>query len=144
MKYYADTGFLLSLHLPETTSAAAAAAMSSVSESLPVTRLVALEFRNALRLALFRKVLTEAERSRAWASFERDIANSLLEHTELDDNAVYVEAVSLCEQFTATIGVRTLDLLHVANARVLGRTEFLSLDKRQRALALASGLNVSP
>jgi hypothetical protein len=47
MRYYADTGFLLSLHLPETTSAAAAAAMQSVAEPLPVTPLVALEFRSA-------------------------------------------------------------------------------------------------
>jgi hypothetical protein len=58
MKYYADTGFLLSLHLQETTSAAAAAIMQTVAEPLPVTPLVALEFRNALRLAVFRQTIT--------------------------------------------------------------------------------------
>lgn len=144
MNFYADTGFLLSLHLPETTSGAAAAAMQQVSQPLPVTPLVALEFRNALRLAVFRRVMTEADCAKAWASFEQDITNSLLEHTKIDDTAMYAEGESLCDQFTATVGVRTLDLLHVANARVLGRSEFLSFDKRQRALAIAAGLNVIP
>jgi hypothetical protein len=32
MNYYADTGFLLSLHLQEATSAAAAALMQTVTE----------------------------------------------------------------------------------------------------------------
>ena len=144
MKFYADTGFLLSLQLPETTSSAAAAAMQNVSEALPLTPLVALEFRNALRLAVFRKTLSEADRAKAWASFEQDISSNLLEAVDLDEKAAYAEAASLCERFTATVGVRTLDLLHVANARVLGRTEFLSFDKRQRALATAAGLNVIP
>jgi len=144
MKYYADTGFLLSLHLPEATSAAAATAMQQISEPLPVTPVVALEFRNALRLAVFRNTIAEIDRAKAWVSFEQDIANNLLERASLEDKALYAEAESLCDQFTATTGVRTLDLLHVANARVLGRTEFLSFDTRQRALASAVGLNVLP
>ena len=72
MKYYADTGFLLSLHLQETTSAAAAALMQTVTEPLPVIPLVALEFRNALRLAVFRQTITEAQRAAAWTSFGQD------------------------------------------------------------------------
>ena len=144
MKYYADTGFLLSLHLPETTSPAAAAAMQNVAEPLPLTPLVALEFRNALRLAVFRKEITEAERTTAWKSFENDLASGVLEEATAEFRAVHPEAEALCDQFTATTGVRTLDLLHVARARVLGRTEFLSFDKRQRALAQAAGMVVSP
>jgi hypothetical protein len=73
MKYYADTGFLLSLHLQETTSAAAAAIMQTVTEPLPVTPLVALEFRNALRLAVFRQTITEPQRAAAWTSFGQDL-----------------------------------------------------------------------
>jgi len=144
MKYYADTGFLLSLHLPETSSAAAAAAMQSVTEPLPVTPLLALEFRNALRLAVFRQKISEVERAVAWASFERDLAAGVLEDTPIDTRRVYAEAEWLCDQFTVRTGVRTLDLLHVANARVLGRTELLSFDKRQRSLAALAGLNVIP
>ena len=144
MKYYADTGFLLSLHLQETTSPDAAAAMQNVTEAIPLTPLVAMEFRNALRLAVFRQQINEAERAVAWKSFENDIASGVLEEATAEIRAVHSEAESLCDQFTATIGVRTLDLLHVACARVLGRTEFLSFDKRQRALAQAVGMSVLP
>src|SRR5260370_28998421 len=119
------------LHKDETNSAAAARKMQTVSEPLPITPLVALEFRNALRLAVFCKNITEAERTAVWTSFGEDLASGVLELTAADAKAVYSEAESLCDQFTATTGVRTLDLLHVACARVIGRTEFLSFDKRQ-------------
>jgi predicted nucleic acid-binding protein len=144
MKYYADTGFLLSLHLQETTSAAAAAIMQNVTEPLPVTPLVALEFRNALRLAVFRQTITETQRAAAWTSFGQDIAHGALELTVTDAAAGYAEAESLCDQFTGSTGVRTLDRLHVAFGRILARTEFLSFDKRQRSLATLAGLSVLP
>jgi hypothetical protein len=66
MRYYADTGLLLSLHVQETTSPAAVALVQTLSEPLPVTPLIALEFRNALRLGVFRQTITEAERAAAW------------------------------------------------------------------------------
>jgi predicted nucleic acid-binding protein len=144
MKYYADTGFLLSLHLQETTSPAAAVAMQNVVEPLPLTPLVNLEFRNALRLSVFRQKITEAERTAAWRSFEQDLASGVLEEASVNVKDVHAEAESLCDQFTATTGVRTLDLLQVACARILGRTEFLSFDKRQRTRAQLAGLNVLP
>ena len=144
MKYYADTGFLLSLHLQETTSPAAALAMQAVTEPLPLTPLVALEFRNALRLCVYRQKITEAERTVAWNSYEQDIASGVLEQASVNASAVQAEAESLCDRFTATTGVRTLDLLHVACARVLARTEFLSFDQRQLTLDRLAGLNVLP
>jgi len=144
MKYYADTGFLLSLHLQETTSMVAATTMASVPEPLPVTRLISLEFRIALRLNVFRKQISELERASAWTSFQHDLADGALEIVDADAMALEAEAVSLCDQFVSSIGVRTLDLLHVASARVLGRTHFLSLDRRQREIAIAAGLNVFP
>ena len=144
MKYYADTGLLLSLHVQETTSAAAAIAIQGIAEPLPITPLVAIEFRNALRLAVFRRSITEAERVAAWGSFEQDLANGVLRLTAVDAEAMYSEAESLCDRFTSTAGARTLDLLHVACARILGRTEFLTFDNRQRSLAVLAGLTVLP
>jgi predicted nucleic acid-binding protein len=144
MKHYADTGFLLSLHIPETTSPAAASVMQAVQEPIPLSPLIALEFRNALRLAVFRSRLTESERAAAWASFEEDIARGLLRKVDTDFTAVFFQADSLCDQFTAATGVRSLDILHVAHARVLGCAEFFSFDIRQRRLAAMAGLLVVP
>ena len=115
-----------------------------MTEPLPVTPLVALEFRNALRLAVFRQTITEAQRAAVWTSFGQDLAHGALELTAADAAAVYAEAESLCDQFTGATGVRTLDLLHVAFGRVLGRTEFLSFDKRQRSLTALAGLTALP
>ena len=40
------------------------------------------------------------------------------------------------------LGTRSLDILHVASALVLGSTSFVTFDRRQAALARASGLKV--
>ncbi|MCP5519947.1 MAG: type II toxin-antitoxin system VapC family toxin [Verrucomicrobiales bacterium] len=144
MTFYADTGFLLSLHLHETTSAAAARVMEKVEEPLPLTWLVSLEFRNALWLGRFRNWLTEQERAAAAGSFKHDLEEGRLLPAVLDIEVVTREAERLADLFTATVGVRALDLLHVASALVLRCTEFLSFDKRQRAMAARAGMMVQP
>lgn len=144
MTFYADTGFLLSLHLHESTSAAAAEVMKHVEESLPITWLVGIEFRNALLLGQFRDWLTEQERSAAARSFQQDMAEGRLTSVEFDAGMVRREAERLADLFTAAVGVRTLDLLHVASALVLRCSTLLSFDKRQRVLAARAGLKVLP
>lgn len=58
-----------------------------------------------------------------------------------DLHGVFAEAARLGEQFTPTIGCRSLDILHCATAKVLAAPEFITADVRQRKLALAMGLN---
>jgi predicted nucleic acid-binding protein len=50
----------------------------------------------------------------------------------------------LSEKHATKDGQRTIDLLHVAIALECGAKTFLSFDKRQRRLATAAGLKVSP
>lgn len=52
------------------------------------------------------------------------------------------EAERLSAQHSERLGTRSLDILHVAFAVVLGAREFLSFDQRQAALAAAAGLTV--
>lgn len=49
---------------------------------------------------------------------------------------------SLSSQTTAKGGHRTLDIFHVATAVHLGASRFLTLDARQRELAIHAGLKV--
>ena len=56
--------------------------------------------------------------------------------------AAQEEAERLGAIFTRTLGTRSLDILHIANALVLGIREFLTFDVRQAALAKAAGLKV--
>lgn len=44
----------------------------------------------------------------------------------------------------AILGCRTLDIIHVAAALVLGTKEFVTFDGRQGALAKQAGLTVKP
>jgi predicted nucleic acid-binding protein len=44
-------------------------------------------------------------------------------------------------QHTSLIGCRSLDVLHCAAAKILGVSEFITTDGRQKKLAAAMGLN---
>ena len=46
--------------------------------------------------------------------------------------------------YSATLRCRTLDIIHVAAALVLGTHEFITFDARQGTLAKRAGLTVKP
>ena len=52
------------------------------------------------------------------------------------------EAERLSALHSEKLGTRSLDILHVASALVLGSTSFVTFDRRQASLARASGLKV--
>ncbi len=53
-----------------------------------------------------------------------------------------VEAERLSARHSEALGTRTLDILHVAAALVLGATQLLTFDDRQAGLARDVGLHV--
>ncbi|PYS09059.1 MAG: hypothetical protein DMG17_27765 [Acidobacteria bacterium] len=53
-------------------------------------------------------------------------------------------ATRLSEQHSAAYGTRSLDIIHVATAKLSRIEEFVSFDSRQRDLASAIGLKVGP
>jgi predicted nucleic acid-binding protein len=67
-----------------------------------------------------------------------------LQLTGVDWPEIYRQSERLSEQFTKEAQTRTLDILHVATAQLLGMSDFYSLDRRQRALAGQAGLRVKP
>jgi predicted nucleic acid-binding protein len=144
MTFFADTGFLISLYLNETTSPLASAVMANVDEPVPVTPLTDLEFRTALQLNLFRGEITETERAAAWQSYQEDFTRGIVQRVDFDAPAAFAEAASLSDRFVAAHGARTLDLLQVASALVLRCSTLLSFDRRQRAIAIAVGLKLLP
>jgi predicted nucleic acid-binding protein len=144
MSCYADTSFLLSLYREQSSSRAANDTMHGLSESLPLTPLVYLEMRNGLNLAQFRAEIDARTREAAWAHIQQDIRDGILTHVKLTTVTVYEKAAELSDRHGAVIGTRTLDVLHVAAALVLGSTRFFSFDQRQRTLAETAGLSVEP
>jgi predicted nucleic acid-binding protein len=53
---------------------------------------------------------------------------------------VFAAAADLSQRYSARVLTRTLDLLHVAAARALSCSRFVSADDRQLAAAKAIGL----
>ena len=144
MVAFADTGFLASLYLKESTSAAARTAIQSGPVVLPYTPLVALELRNSLNRAVQRGRITAAQRDALWQDVEADIASGFLVPTPVASGHLHDKARQLSDRHTPTLGTRSLDLLHVAAALVLESKIFFSFDDRQRKAAVSEGLKVKP
>lgn len=135
MTAYADTGFLVSLYKEETTSADANSAIENVDPPVLLSDLSVLEFRNALNLAVFRKEISTDAHARIFMRFEADFDAGLFSAFPLPASKLYSESTRLSDTHSATLGTRTLDLMHVASALILGAEVFLSFDVRQRAVA---------
>ncbi|MGA2867477.1 MAG: type II toxin-antitoxin system VapC family toxin [Verrucomicrobiota bacterium] len=144
MMTFADTGFIASLYLEESTSKAADAALGARREPLPLTPLAALELRNAFNRAVQRRRITVAERDALWQDVEADIADGFLVPTTVASGQVHDKARQLSDRYTPMLGTRSLDLLHLAAALVLEAKIFFTFDERQRKAAASEGLKVKP
>lgn len=73
---------------------------------------------------------------------QEDLDSHRLARVPLDLDLVFTRVSDLSRAFTAKSLTRSLDLLHVAAARVMMCSTFASADDRQIAVAKATGLKV--
>lgn len=144
MSLYADTSLLVSYYVNDANSARAQALIQAAIDPLVFTGLHRLELRNALELGVFRQLLTTAQSQAACNDVERDIRAGRLFLQPVNWVPVFRAAAQLAARYSGGLGCRSLDILHVAVARNLTTTQFLSFDGRQRSLAQRLGLNVKP
>lgn len=144
MSAYADTGFLCSLYAPDANSDRAIRRMQKQDLPLPFTWLHQLEFRNALRLRVFRREIDASQRDGSLNLLLADLANGVLVPASPTLNELMTEAERLSAQYSEKLGTRSLDILHVAAALTLGREAVLTFDTRQAALARAARLKTPP
>lgn len=142
MNAYADTGFLCSLYAPDPHTDRAAGRMKRQTLPLPLTWLHHVEFRNALRLRVFRGEITPSQRDGSLNAFLADLAGGVFAGAAPPLADILTEAERLSAVHTERLGTRSLDILHVSAALVLGVPAFLTFDHRQIALATAVGLHV--
>jgi predicted nucleic acid-binding protein len=142
MKAYADTAFLVSLHTRDANTRAAVDRMKRQVVPLPWTWLHELEFRNAVRLRVFRREMELDELTGVLNDQRADIEAGIYLAATPSWSEVTRESERLSGIFTKALGTRSLDVLHVSCAVVLGVKEFLTFDIRQAALAKAAGLKV--
>jgi predicted nucleic acid-binding protein len=137
---YADSSFLVSLYVHDLHSPDALAKLRT-SPTVVITPFHRAEIANALQQCVFSSALTEFEGARAWKRFEGDLKTGFQVVT-LPESA-WETSISLSRRFCATLGVRTLDTLHVASALELRADAFWTFDDRQIRLAQAAGLDTS-
>lgn len=142
MKTYADTSLLFSLYSADANSPKADAWRAASPHPLPFTAFHRLELRNALNLAVFQKRLTPVEVQSAWQEVENDLAAGLLISSGGWWHRVFSEAEAIAANHTSAVGCRTLDILHVAAAQLVGVTEFCTFDTRQGDLVRKIGMTV--
>lgn len=140
----ADTSFLFSLYGRDSHTPAAQGWLQQSQVPIVVTALNRYELANALRLAEFRHLIRTAQVSASLTAFESDLKNGGLQLTPCDFSAVVAEADRLSARYTPAGGHRAFDILHVAAAKVLRATTFLTFDLNQRKLATAVHLPVAP
>lgn len=145
MKAYADSSFIVALYVQQQSSVRAIALIERYGKALPFTPWHRLEVRNAIRLAVFQKLIDAAQAKTQLKQLDTDLKEEvLLKHTPIDWTDVLREAEKLGVAYTQTIGCRSADLFHVAAASRAGCDTFFTLDDRQMAMAKAAGLTVKP
>lgn len=142
MIVYADTSFLIAVYLQDAHSREAYHRMAT-HPTLSITPFGRAEVANAMYRQIFLKRTSTVNAGAAWQNFESDCRSSLLHSTELPE-ATWVGVIELARRYCPTLGVRTLDSLHVACALELKADKFWTFDDRQAKLAEAVGLDTNP
>ncbi|MGQ0763978.1 MAG: type II toxin-antitoxin system VapC family toxin [Acidobacteriota bacterium] len=144
MSYYPDSSFLVSCYILDANTRDAKACLNRIQVPLAFTAFHALEVRNAFKLGVFRGLFTAKDAAAAWSNLEADLQSGRLLKTTIKWPVALRVAAQLSERHTAQVGTRSLDILHIASAKAIRATEFLSFDDRQRRLAQVVGLFVGP
>jgi predicted nucleic acid-binding protein len=138
---YADSSFVapvyvLDVHAPE------ARRRMGLRPDVWLTPFNKAEFAHALYQQVFRGRFSTVEAQQAWNNFRQDCGSGVWIPASLPDR-LWETSILLAETHGATLGVRTLDSLHVACALELKAERFWTFDERQARLAEAVGLPTS-
>lgn len=136
-----DASFLFSLYVLDVNSARASAKMRSAELPLLLTDVGKVEVLNAVGLRLFRKELGPAQAKKVYDLFREDIEQGVVHVVPLPA-AAYQQAEQITRRHTPLLGIRTLDVLHVAGALALKADTMYTFDQKQAKLAIAVGLKV--
>jgi predicted nucleic acid-binding protein len=138
---YADSSFVapvyvLDVHAPE------ARRRMGFRPDVWLTPFNRAEFAHTLYQQVFRGRFSAAEAQRAWNNFQQDCARGIWIPVALPEK-IWETSILLAERHGPTLGVRTLDSLHVACALELKAERFWTFEDRQARLAEAVGLDTS-
>lgn len=142
---YCDSSFLTSLYVTtDLFNPHARKEASKFTHAIPYTLLNEIEVLNVLHRALGTRALDQTSHDAIIREIDADEASGLLERASLNQIKLYQKARELSKKYTPVLACRSLDILHVASALILGGKKFASFDNRQRQLADKVGLRLIP
>ncbi|HEX7860461.1 MAG TPA: type II toxin-antitoxin system VapC family toxin [Verrucomicrobiae bacterium] len=100
------------------------------------------EIVNAICRSCFTKEIDDGEMEEALADLEQDFITGRFKLADVLWRSALHRSAELSKEFTPLLGVRSLDVLHVACALELGKHHFLTFDVKQQALATKAGLKI--
>ena len=144
MDSYFDSAIIVKLYVKEATSPEAIRLISASQPPYILTHWQVLEVKNAIRLKAFRAEISAEEMNQSITAFDQDQASGRWQRPAYEAATIEHKAEELSAGHSAILGSRTLDIIHIAAALVLGAREFVTFDARQAALAKQAGLSVKP
>jgi predicted nucleic acid-binding protein len=139
---YVDTSVIVKLYFKEEYSRDASNWLKENNEAIPLTSFHELELINAINLKQFRTEITPDETRLILSRFEEHEISGIYYRPQLDWSAIFIHAIDLSKKHSASIGSRSLDILHVASALSISADRYLTLDDRQTRLAALAGLKI--
>lgn len=137
-----DTSFLFSLYGNDSKTSDAVSWSTQNQQMIWITSLNHFELVNALRFAECRRLIGLGHSDRFAADFLSDLKGGRLVERFCDLAEILSEASRLSFVHTLTGGHRGFDILHVAAAKIMEATHFLTFDANQKKLAENEGLIV--
>ncbi|MGB7546948.1 MAG: type II toxin-antitoxin system VapC family toxin [Terracidiphilus sp.] len=142
MTIYSDSSFIASYYLEDAHSAEVDRRMAQ-RPRVWLTSFNRTEVEHAISHMVFRRRISLAEAQLARNDFAQDCAQGIWIAVGLPES-IWEASIKLARQFAPTLGVRTLDSLHVACALELKAERFWTFDERQGRLAETVGLDTCP
>jgi len=142
VKSYFDTSVLVKLYIPEEDSGETCALIQKRGKSIIINSLQETELKNAFTLKAFRGDISQEELDKLLDKINKDFSMNRLKRVNVDWIKLWEMARDYSLKYTKKIGCRTLDILHVAAARIMNAEEFVTNDDRQKELAQIIGIKV--
>ncbi len=142
MNVYADSSLIASLYVLDVHQPRARRLVSQRPIVL-LTQFNRTELAHAISQYVFRGKITLSEAGKVWSDFQKDCAQGIWVLASVPDKT-WGTSIELARRYGPTLGVRTLDSLHVACALELHAQKFWTFDERQAKLAEAVGLDTAP
>jgi len=142
---YCDSSFLVALFVKGDLFAPIASGIAmNFSHGIPLIPIGEVEIINRFHRGLGDKTLSPSQHVSVLRQFEEDLADGVLVRKTPHPQDYLKEALRLSRIHAPHLNIRSLDIFHVAAARIFKTSTFASFDKNQRKLAGAAGLNLLP